>query len=356
MNSDFWKNRRVFITGHTGFKGSWLALWLQSLGSVVTGYSLLPPTTPNLFDKADVAKSMNSVVGDIRDHQLLAATLNSSRPEIVFHMAAQALVRESYLNPLDTFSTNVMGTVNLLDAVRNTSGIKAIVNITTDKCYENREWIWPYREDEALGGHDPYSASKACSELVTAAYRCSFFSPESYAEHGVAVASARAGNVIGGGDWAKDRLIPDALAAFLRHQPVSLRYPQSIRPWQHVLEPLAGYLLLAENLFLRGPKFAQAWNFGPAQEDAKPVQWLIDRMIQLWGEDAKFISNSDTQPHEAHFLQLDTSKSRLLLAWKPRIPLSLALELTVQWARDESAGQSAKELCLAQIRQYQKLH
>ena len=273
VNSAFWKDKRVLLTGHTGFKGSWLSLWLQSMGAQVTGYALAPPSNPSLFDVAEVGKGMTSIIGDIGDLERLRAVFAEHKPEIVIHMAAQALVRYSYVEPVETYSTNVMGTVNLLEAVRGTDSVRAVVNVTSDKCYENREWVWGYRENEAMGGFDPYSNSKGCAELVTAAYRNSYFHPGQYKEHGVAIASGRAGNVIGGGDWADDRLIPDIMRAITQGKPVNIRNPHAIRPWQHVLEPLSGYLLLAQKLFEDGPAYAEGWNFGPNDEDAKPVQW-----------------------------------------------------------------------------------
>ncbi|WP_313617851.1 CDP-glucose 4,6-dehydratase, partial [Rhizobium sp.] len=287
VNISFWRGKRVLLTGHTGFKGSWLSLWLQNLGAHVTGFALPPPTSPSLFEATGVADGMTSLIGDIRDLEALKNAVRTADPEIVIHMAAQPLVRYSYVNPVETFSTNVMGVVNLLEAVRESQKIRAVVNVTTDKCYENREWPWGYRENEPMGGYDPYSSSKACAELVTAAYRRSYFTTPSNG-HRVAVATARAGNVIGGGDWAKDRLIPDIVYAFSQGVPASIRNPQAIRPWQHVLESLRGYLILAENLFEHGDEFAEAWNFGPNDDDAKPVSWITERMAELWGNEASW--------------------------------------------------------------------
>ena len=300
MNPVFWKDKRVLITGHTGFKGSWLSLWLQSMGAKVVGYALAPPTNPSLFEVARVGLGMTSVIGDIRDLVHLQVVLTEHQPEIVIHMAAQPLVRYSYLEPVETYSTNVMGTVNLLEAVRHTKSVKAVVNVTSDKCYENREWVWGYRENEAMGGYDPYSNSKGCAELVTAAYRSSYFHPEKYKEHGVAIGSGRAGNVVGGGDWAEDRLIPDMMRAISQGKPVSIRNLGSIRPWQHVLEPLSGYLLLAQELYGNGPEFAEAWNFGPNEDDAKPVAWILDNLTKTWGDGATWKLDGGDHPHEAH--------------------------------------------------------
>lgn len=355
VNPAFWAGRRVLLTGHTGFKGSWMALWLQSLGAQVTGFALAPPTRPNLFDMASVGHGMTSVLGDIRDLAALQAVLAQHQPEIVIHMAAQALVRHSYQNPVETYASNVMGTVHLLEAVRNTPGVKAVVNITTDKCYENREWAWGYRENEPMGGYDPYSNSKGCAELVTAAYRSSFFNPKTYAQHGMAVASVRAGNVIGGGDWAEDRLLPDILAAFEAGRPARIRNPHAIRPWQHVLEPLRGYLSLAERLHEQGPAFGEGWNFGPLDEDAKPVDWIVRQMASLWGQGADWSVDEGAHPHEAHYLKLDISKARSQLQWHPALRLPQALQLIIEWAQQRRAGADMRTVTLAQIAHYQQL-
>jgi CDP-glucose 4,6-dehydratase len=355
MNPAFWHGKRVLLTGHTGFKGSWLSLWLQSMGTQVVGYALPPPTNPSLFDVADVGRSMTSVIGDIRDLTSLQAVFAEHKPEIVIHMAAQPLVRYSYQNPVETYATNVMGTVHLLEAVRHSPGVKAVVNITTDKCYENREWVWGYRENEPMGGFDPYSNSKGCAELVSASYRSSFFNADSYAQHGVALATVRAGNVIGGGDWAQDRLIPDILTAFEQGQRVDIRNPHAIRPWQHVLEPLRGYLTLAERLFEHGPGFAEGWNFGPNDEDAKPVGWIVEQMAALWGVDAQWQLDTGAHPHEAHYLKLDISKARSCLDWHPALRLNEALKLIIDWSRQRQAGADMRALTLAQIHTYQTL-
>lgn len=355
VNQEFWRDKRVLLTGHTGFKGSWLSLWLQSLGAQVTGYALAPPTNPSLFEMADVAQGMTHVIGDIRDLAKLQAVFAEHQPEIVIHMAAQPLVRYSYQNPVETYSTNVMGTVHLLEAVRNTPGVKAVVNITTDKCYENKEWVWGYRENEPMGGFDPYSNSKGCAELVSAAYRSSFFNANNYAQHGVATATVRAGNVIGGGDWAQDRLIPDILAAFEQGRKVDIRNPHAIRPWQHVMEPLRGYLTLAEQLFEHGPSFGEGWNFGPNDEDAKPVGWIVEQMAALWGADAQWQIDTGEHPHEAHYLKLDISKARSRLDWHPALRLKDALALIIDWSKQREAGANMRQITLAQLQAYQAI-
>jgi len=353
VNSFFWRGKRVLITGHTGFKGSWLSLWLQSLGAKVIGYALAPPTNPSLFELAEVAQGMISVLGDVRDSVKLHAVFTEHRPEIVIHMAAQPLVRHSYESPVETYSTNVMGTVHLLEAVRHTVGVKAVVVVTSDKCYENREWFWGYRESEPMGGFDPYSNSKGCAELVTAAFRSSFFNAHNYFQHGVAIATARAGNVIGGGDWAQDRLVPDVLAAFEEKRIVDIRNPNAIRPWQHVLEPLSGYLTLAERLVEQGPPFGEAWNFGPNDEDAKPVRWIVEQMAALWGANAQWQVGSGEHPHEAHYLKLDISKARARLDWHPTLSLQESLELIIEWAKRRQMGENMREVTLAQMQAYQ---
>jgi len=356
VNTSFWKGKRVLLTGHTGFKGSWLSMWLQSMGAQVVGYALNPPTDPSLFEAAEVAKDMTSIIGDIRDLEHLRRVFADHQPEIVIHMAAQPLVRYSYIEPVETYSTNVMGTVNLLEAVRSTKSVRAVVNVTTDKCYENREWAWGYRENEAMGGYDPYSSSKGCAELVTAAYRNSYFHPEKHNEHGVAIASGRAGNVIGGGDWADDRLIPDIMRAISAGKPVNIRNPYAIRPWQHVLEPLAGYLVLAQKLYEEGAAYAEGWNFGPNDEDAKPVQWIVEKLTQTWGEGASWIVDGGEHPHEAHYLKLDCSKAKSRLDWHPRWNLEEALEAIVEWQRAYQDGKAIKSVTLEQIQQYANVH
>lgn len=355
MSPEFWKGRRVFVTGHTGFKGSWLSLWLQSLGAELTGYALPPPTKPSLFEEAKVADSMTSVIGDICDLDLLSQVMQQARPEVVIHMAAQPLVRYSYDNPLETYRTNVMGTATMAEAARRLQGLRAIVNVTTDKCYENREWDWAYRENETLGGYDPYSNSKACSELVTAAYRSSFFNSADYDHHGVALASARAGNVIGGGDWARDRLIPDILAAFEQGKPVLIRNPAAIRPWQHVLEPLSGYLTLAERLCLDGPTYGVGWNFGPVAEDARPVGWIVEKIANLLGDGALWQIDDGNHAHEASYLKLDISLARSRLNWRPMLRLEQALGLVVDWVLARRNQADIRQFTLNQICSYQEL-
>ncbi len=344
----FWSGKRVFLTGHTGFKGSWLALWLQSMGAVVKGYALAPDTEPDLFSVARVGEGVDSEIGDVRDLEGLRASVRAFDPEILFHMAAQPLVRLSYRDPVGTYATNVMGTVNVLEASRGLPRLRAIVCITTDKCYENREWVWGYRENEPMGGHDPYSSSKGCAELVSAAYRSSFFADPA----APALATARAGNVIGGGDWAEDRLVPDILRAFDAGAPVPIRNPVSTRPWQHVLEPLSGYLALAEALWRGGQDFAEGWNFGPHDEDAKPVQAIVERMAALWGDGAGWQADAGSHPHEARYLKLDISKARARLGWQPRWTLEQSLDRIVAWHKAWRGGHDMHQHCLADIADY----
>lgn len=352
QSTTFWRGKKVLVTGHTGFKGSWLTLWLQALGAKVTGYALAPDTTPNLFELARVADGIDSVISDIRDRHAVLNAMKAASPEIVIHMAAQPLVRESYASPVETYETNVMGTVHVLEAVRHVPGVKSVVIVTTDKCYENHEWEWGYRENEAMGGYDPYSSSKGCAELVTAAYRRSFFNPSTYATHGVAIASARAGNVIGGGDWATDRLIPDIMRAIMREERVRIRSPHAIRPWQHVLEPLSGYLLLAEKLYSEQSRYAEAWNFGPNDADARPVQAIVERLTSQWGDGASWALDGDEHPHEATFLKLDCSKARNRLGWQPRWNLERALDEIVAWYRAAARQEDMRAVTLEQIDQF----
>jgi len=349
MSSSFWHQRRVFLTGHTGFKGGWLALWLESLGAEVFGYALPPPTQPNLFETARITDRLRgSAIGDLADRVLLTASLRAAEPEIVFHLAAQPLVRQSYALPVETFATNVLGTVHLLEAVRGCPSVRAVVNVTTDKCYENQEWPWGYRESDPLGGSDPYASSKACSELVTAAYRRSFLEAA-----GVGVATARAGNVIGGGDWAADRLLPDAFRALDASKALVIRAPRAIRPWQHVLEPLSGYLALAERLHGEGPAFAGAWNFGPSDQGVWSVAALLRRLAELepafqWEHDAS------PQPHETSVLMLDSTRTRLKLGWHPRWEVETALAQSLAWHRAWRQGRDMAEFTLEQIRDYSR--
>jgi len=348
VNPQFWKGKRVFVTGHTGFKGSWLSLWLQLMGAEVKGFSLTPPTQPALFDVAKVGDNMQTEIGDIRNLQQLSQSIRAFNPDVLLHLAAQPLVRLSYKEPVDTYSTNVMGTVNVLEAARYTPNLKSVVIITTDKCYENREWEWGYRENEPMGGHDPYSNSKGCAELVVSAYRRSFF----YTNNPAAIASARAGNVIGGGDWADDRLIPDILRAFEKQQPVIIRNPLSTRPWQHVLEPLSGYLVLAERLYNEGNAFAEGWNFGPKDDDCQSVQWILEKMVKFWGEGARYEWDKSEQPHEANFLKLDCSKAATRLKWHPQWRLADTLEKIVHWHRSWLQGADMQTRCLYEIKGY----
>jgi CDP-glucose 4,6-dehydratase len=351
VRREFWAGRRVFIAGHTGFKGSWLSLWLQRLGAEVTGFALPPPTTPSLYEAVRVVEEITSIEGDVRDLEALARAVREARPEVVFHMAAQSLVRASYAQPAETYATNVMGTVHLLEAVRLAAGVRAVVVVTSDKCYENREWVWPYREDEPMGGKDPYSSSKGCAELVTAAYRASFFS----GDDAPAVATVRAGNVIGGGDWANDRLVPDLMRAFADGRPAIIRYPSATRPWQFVLDALHGYVRLAELLY-DDRAFADAWNFGPSDEEVYPVRWIAERLVEIWGAGAAWRTDNGTNPPEAYALKLDSSRARTLLGWKPAVSLGTALDWIVewhrQWLRDPA---SAAPVTAAQIDRFERM-
>ena len=348
VTSGFWAGKRIFLTGHTGFKGGWLALWLTELGADVHGYALQPPTRPSLFDVVGLERRIaSSTIADVRDGAALAAAMRTARPDVVFHLAAQPLVRQSYRDPVETYATNVMGSVHLLEAARGMDCVRAVVNVTTDKCYENHERPEPYRESDPMGGHDPYSSSKGCAELVTAAYRRSFLSAK-----GVRVATARAGNVIGGGDWAEDRLIPDFLRAIDAGRTLEIRSPHATRPWQHVLEPVSGYMMLAQRLCEGGEAFDGAWNFGPSLDDAKPVQWIVQKLCESvpgasWG-----IGDSP-QPHEAHMLSLDSTRARSLLGWRPRWALPEALQRTLAWHLAWKAGHDLHALCVEQIRAHQ---
>jgi CDP-glucose 4,6-dehydratase len=350
-----WQGKRVFITGHTGFKGGWLALWLASKGAIVRGYALDPCTEPNLFTVARVGSVVDDIRGDIRDSASLESAMQSFAPEVVFHMAAQPLVRLSYDDPIGTYETNVIGTARVLDSIRRTPSVRAVVSVTTDKCYENKEWVWAYRETDPLGGYDPYSSSKACAEIVSAAYRQSYFPTAKLAEHGVALATARAGNVIGGGDWSVDRLIPDLVRGFLAGEPVHIRRPHSIRPWQHVMEPLHGYIRLAEQLLTHDPKFATAYNFGPSDDDARPVEWIVEKMTSFWGDGARWVLDADPGVHEAGYLKLDASRARADLGWTPHLHLETALDWLVQWYRAWQSGADLHAFTLNQINAYEAL-
>jgi len=352
VKSNFWKDRKVFITGHTGFKGAWLSLWLHHLGAEVVGYALEPPTTPNFFDLCNLSEIIKSIKGDVRNFDFLKKSLAANKPDIVFHMAAQSLVRQSYYDPIETYSTNVMGTVNLLEAIRQIEIIRAVVIVTSDKCYENREWVWGYRENEAMGGYDPYSSSKGCSELITAAYRESYFKTNK-----TAVASVRAGNIIGGGDWGKDRLIPDCIRSLTDNREILIRNPQAIRPWQHVFEPLSGYLLLAEKLYHNGNHYAQAWNFGPNdQNNAVAVHEIVQLVIRYWGGGSwKDMSNSESNPlHEARYLKLDCSKARAELGWKPIINIEESIKWTCEWYKAYYDKTPMRDFSLGQLNRYLK--
>lgn len=346
IDKDFWKGKRVFLTGHTGFKGSWLSLWLSSMGSIVKGYSLEPPTSPSLFNVAKISEKIHSEIGDIRDLEKLKESISIFDPDILFHMAAQPLVRYSYENPIETFEINVIGTANVLEASRNCISLKAIVNITTDKCYENINYDKSYTEEDRMGGHDPYSSSKGCAELVTSSYRRSFIE-----QKGVGLASVRAGNVIGGGDWAADRLIPDILKSFEVGEKVLIRSPHATRPWQHVLEPLSGYLVLAQKLFTDPLKFSEGWNFGPNEEDAKPVKWIVDKMSSSWPHSSWEIE-TNIQPHEADFLKLDITKAKLNLNWTPTWSLEVTLEKIILWHRAWLNNENIQKLSIDEINEY----
>jgi CDP-glucose 4,6-dehydratase len=355
MNPTFWRGKRVLITGHTGFKGSWLSLWLASLGAHVTGYALGPISSPSLFNLANINSALVNVEADIRNLEQLRKSLAENQPEIIFHLAAQSLVRTSYEDPLLTYETNVMGTANLLESIRGLKLPCSVVNVTTDKCYENKEWYWGYREVDPLGGFDPYSNSKACSELVTASYRSSFFHPSKYEKHKVALATARAGNVIGGGDWAKDRLIPDVLKALEDSQTLEIRSPNSVRPWQHVFEPLNGYLMLAEQLHTNGPEFSKAWNFGPNEQDTYTVADVAIKVSQLWGKQNAWRAASGEHPHEANYIKLDASLARNELGWSPVLCIDKSLKLIVDWEKARLNNVDVRVTSLKQIKDYQEM-
>ncbi|NIV17359.1 MAG: CDP-glucose 4,6-dehydratase [Woeseiaceae bacterium] len=355
MNPEFWRGKRVLLTGHTGFKGSWLSLWLQDLGADVYGYSIDVPTSPSLYETAAVRDGMTSTTGDVRDLDSLTAFMKSARPEVVIHLAAQSLVRRSYADPAETYGTNVLGTVNVLEAVRKVGQVRVVIIVTSDKCYANQEREQGYREDEPMGGYDPYSSSKGCAELVTSAYTNSFFNPASFDEHGTAVASVRAGNVIGGGDWAEDRLIPDVVAALRTGAVPAVRNPDAVRPWQFVLDPLNGYLMLAESLWNDGPNFAGAWNFGPDDGDTQKVGSVVAELSQQWGGNGGWDRNRGDHPHEANFLKLDSSKARTALSWSPKLPLGTALAWIADWYKVFDDKREARDVTLAQIHRFQQL-
>ena len=354
VSSDFWRGKRVLVTGHTGFKGAWLCVWLTEMGADVTGYAL-PPEGEGVFHDCSVADRMRSHIGDLAELDGLKRTFAESQPEVIFHLAAQALIRRSYREPLATLSTNVLGTAHVLEAVRSTNSVRSVVVVTTDKCYENREWVWGYREVDPLGGRDPYSASKAAAEIVTAAYRESFFPAARHHEHRTAIATARAGNVIGGGDWAEDRLVPDIMRALTAGRPVPVRNPQAIRPWQHVLEPLAGYLKLAQRLYLDGARFASAWNFGPPVEGARPVSWVVDYVLSRWEGNQGAVSYDGGSLHEAHYLKLDSTKAMDELRWHPVLSLEGALDSVIEWHQARRRNQPMYDFTVRQIRDYELL-
>ena len=351
MKALFWKNKKILITGHSGFKGSWLSLWLHKMGARVYGYALPPKPYPNLYEISDVASFCSSCFEDLRDLSSLKAFFRSVKPEVVFHLGAQALVRNSYTDPIETLSTNIIGTANVFEAAQQTQGLKAVINITSDKCYKNDEKKFAFCERDPLGGRDPYSASKACSEIITESYRRSFFT-----EAGIALASARAGNVIGGGDWATDRLIPDTIKAFTEKRQVEVRYPDAVRPWQYVLEPLSGYLKLAERLCTNPKGFDTAWNFGPDTKDTKEVLWIVKRMAELWGNEAGWELSQERHPHEAHYLTLDTSKAKKELKWSPSTDLEFAIGEIIEWHRSFCKHENMRLKCLEQIDRFERLH
>lgn len=356
IDTFFWKRKKVFLTGHTGFKGSWLSLWLHSLGAEVFGYSLEPPTNPNLFHIAKIDDEINSIYGDIRDLDNLKKTIFKIKPEIVIHMAAQSIVSKSYLNPIETYEVNLMGSLNLMESLRNLKSVKVLVNITSDKCYENREWLWGYREDERMGGYDPYSNSKGCAELATASFRSSFFNPSKYKDHGVAIATARAGNVIGGGDWAMDRLVPDIIRSIESNKKAHIRNPQSIRPWQHVLEPLYGYLILAEKLYQEGNSYVGAWNFGPNESDVKSVEWVLKEFKKNWPNKFDFIIEKKSENfHEANLLKLDCSKAKFFLGWSPKWDSAETIKRICNWHKANLEGVDMKSYVLNEINDYQSI-
>lgn len=342
INSNFWRNKKVFITGHSGFKGGWLSLWLQMLGSDIKGFSLAPLSKPNIFEIANVQSGIISEFGDIRNYDELFNALDDFKPEIIFHLAAQPLVRYSYNNPVDTYSTNIMGLVNLFDISKKIGSPKAIINVTSDKCYQNNEWIWPYKENDQIGGRDPYSNSKACAELITASFRDSFFNLSKFNDHNVGIATARSGNVIGGGDWASDRIIPDFIRASENNTSLLIRYPNATRPWQHVLEPLNGYITLAEHLFKNGKEFSQAWNFGPTDGSAHSVQWLVETFKKYSNLNISISKDNKENPHEATYLRLDSTKAQQLLGWRQKWNSEETVLRVAEWYKAYKAGVDMK--------------
>ena len=355
MNRAFWRNKKVFITGHTGFKGSWLSLWLQRAGANVIGYSLAPFTSPAMFHAAKVQQGMVSIDGDVRDLESVAAAIAHYRPEVVIHMAAQALVKKAYKDPIETYTTNVIGTLNILEAVRRGTCAKVAIAITSDKCYENREWVWGYRENDRMGGHDPYSSSKGCAELVISAFRDSYLNPADFSDHGVLLASTRAGNVIGGGDWSPDRLVPDVVKSIMNGEPVLIRRPAATRPWQFVLEPLRGYLSLAEQLWEDRTDLVGPWNFGPDVDQIQPVSWIVNYLTEKWSEGATWKIDEGKHPHEDHFLKLDCTKAKSQLGWQPLLPLTSALDWIIDWYKAFSRNEDMHEVSLRQIESYERL-
>ena len=355
MTPSFWSGKRVFITGHTGFKGSWLSLWLQQLGAEVSGYALSPPSNPNLFDITRVSEGMVDSRGDVGDLMSLQRALIDFKPEVVIHLAAQSVVRTSYEEPVRTFATNVLGSVHLMEAVRQTGGVRAVVMVTSDKCYRNREWIWGYRETDDLGGNDPYSSSKACAELAAASYRQAYFNATEYSKHGVALATARAGNVIGGGDWKRDALVPDTVRALLRGEQTELRNPHATRPWQFVLDPLRGYLMLAERLYDGQVDYTEAWNFGPHDTSVRTVGWVAEELHRLWGHPYPPQKDTASHPHEDTLLKLDVSKAAVKLGWQTLLPVEAALEWIVSWTRAYEAGEDVRSVCTEQINAFMAL-
>jgi CDP-glucose 4,6-dehydratase len=354
VDPNFWKGKRVFLTGHTGFKGGWLSLWLTSMGARVTGYALAPNTTLNLFKVLAIDSLIDkSHIADIRDLASLQEAMSQAKPDLVIHMAAQPLVRYAYANPVETYATNVMGTVHVLESVRAIDTVRSTVVVTTDKCYENKEWVWGYREHDSMGGYDPYSNSKGCAELVTSAYRQSYFSGANSMNK---IASARAGNVIGGGDWSKDRLIPDAIKAFEAKKALMIRNPLAMRPWQHVLEPLSGYLILGQALYEQGSSFASGWNFGPRDEDNRAVHEVVDLLISGWGDSARWEKEGSEQPHEANLLKLDCSKAHTQLGWSPKWNLDMAIQKIIEWQKAFQAKENMRELSLAQIDDHMNIY